>query len=341
MFESLHLLTVSIHLDKRYISMALFYNHDTQDSHQPKGFVPSSVDKLLFADAEGWGRRSEILEELRSGFHWYVDVRTMWYATADSPSSTTLSVSHSQRNGYTYVHGLNPPALPDAIQYNVPVSPAEEMGTAQAGDRVVEISNEPVVEDDRPATTTPSIVIDSEHFHAGTQLTQILETKKPVITPAPTSKPSGNPFLDHDPQLGSSAQENATATMRTMTNASQVHDSIGTQSSNIPGMMKALKGMMLPVNMTQGDTQPQDNPYASRPCSESTESPTRSGSYLLTTVVGTKPALLQSVAQKLDRAKPNLRQTARQLAKLSGSKKTTDVILCQCSYSKEEGAMVR
>jgi len=49
--------------------MALFYVEDSKTEYQAKGFVPSTVDKLMFAQAEGWITRSKALPELGSLFH--------------------------------------------------------------------------------------------------------------------------------------------------------------------------------------------------------------------------------------------------------------------------------
>ena len=51
--------------------MELFYVPDIEKEYKPKGWVPSTMDKLLFAHAEGWQKHTETLEELGSLFHRY------------------------------------------------------------------------------------------------------------------------------------------------------------------------------------------------------------------------------------------------------------------------------
>ena len=53
--------------------MALFYVHETDMRNRPKGFVPNALEPLLFAEAEGWERRTEHMQDLPTGFHRYED----------------------------------------------------------------------------------------------------------------------------------------------------------------------------------------------------------------------------------------------------------------------------
>ena len=48
--------------------MALVYVHDNGKLNQPKGFIPNTTEHL-FAEAEGWEKRSEVFKELQSGHH--------------------------------------------------------------------------------------------------------------------------------------------------------------------------------------------------------------------------------------------------------------------------------
>ena len=52
--------------------MALFYVQETESKNKPKGFVPNNLEPLLFAEAEGWEKRTEQVQDLQSGYHKYV-----------------------------------------------------------------------------------------------------------------------------------------------------------------------------------------------------------------------------------------------------------------------------
>lgn len=49
--------------------MALVYMNAVDDQDHPDGFVPQITSPILFAEAEGWDRRTETIGELQSGFH--------------------------------------------------------------------------------------------------------------------------------------------------------------------------------------------------------------------------------------------------------------------------------
>ena len=59
-------------LEKRYISMALFYRDDPAKPQKPKGFVTGTTDVFYFANADGWEKRTKVLNDLHSGFHQYI-----------------------------------------------------------------------------------------------------------------------------------------------------------------------------------------------------------------------------------------------------------------------------
>ncbi|KAF2770537.1 hypothetical protein EJ03DRAFT_335497 [Teratosphaeria nubilosa] len=129
--------------------------------------------------------------------------------------------------------------------------------------------------------------------------------------------------------------------------ATQLLDSMNTQSSNVHGMKQAFDHMMHPETNTQGDTQMQPPPA---PYTETTVSPGR------TTVSpaksldsnamasGVKAVLLTPEAKRLERAKSRLSKTGRQSAKDGGwtrkKGQKDEPVNCRCGHHKEENDMV-
>ena len=58
-----------LHTETRFISMELFYVPDIRKEYKPKGWMPGTTDKLRFARAEGWEKRTETLQQLSSTYH--------------------------------------------------------------------------------------------------------------------------------------------------------------------------------------------------------------------------------------------------------------------------------
>jgi hypothetical protein len=57
-------------LEKRFVSMALFYTQDGEKQYQPKGFEPSTIGGLRFPVADGWEKHTKKLkDEIHSAFH--------------------------------------------------------------------------------------------------------------------------------------------------------------------------------------------------------------------------------------------------------------------------------
>lgn len=201
-------------------------------------------------------------------------------------------------------------------------------------------------EDDRLATTTPSTVVDSEDARESARPVQnIKEKEQGMITPVPTSDTIVLAVAPHDVQQHMPIEDIAAIKKAKQTQLSQLSEGFNTQSSNIPEMKYALKTMMQPEHITQGDTQTQWFPLPPR--TESTEAPELGDESPARTteppspVKGTKPVLSQSVAKVLEDTKSDLRQAALKLAKEEGSrKKASDLILCHCECTQEEGDMV-
>lgn len=115
------------------------------------------------------------------------------------------------------------------------------------------------------------------------------------------------------------------------------------QPSLIPQMQHALRGMMLPEEISQGDTQAFGHASASLGAGNTFEtrrassrsggaSPQPEDTYRLTT----------NRARAIKSKQRSLRDTARRLAVEVGSRtKSGNIILCQCGHAKEEGDMVQ
>ena len=241
------------------------------------------------------------------------------------------------------VPGLPPLAFPEALEYNGAIDFPQLPITA------VEAADETQTEADQAVTTTPATIIENE----STEQDQVPAKKhkdkqRAVMTPAPTSDSLDKALAEQRVHVDSQTQESSTWPKLTRLNASQMDESLNTQTSNIPEMKKALKTMMQPEHLTQGDTQIQIQAIPPRARSEISGSPARSNvspskmTELDSPVKGDKPLLSQSVAKQLESSKYTLRQRARQLAKASGSKKNnSDFVVCQCGCTDDEGDMVR
>ena len=210
---------------------------------------------------------------------------------------------------------------------------------SQAGIHDADPHNEKV----RQTTTTlPATVDTDDNAHGMEKQTQRAnEAKSGMLSLLSTSDLS----VDAAAAPRSHVPGNALVERLKQARSSQADETFDTQSSNVPGMKKALTAMMLPEVITQGDTQTQQFPP--QPPSESAEGPNFDDLSPLhketpeTPFRRDKPALSQFAAQVLENAKPELRQIALALAiAKSSTKKTSDLILCQCGYDRDEGDMV-
>lgn len=113
------------------------------------------------------------------------------------------------------------------------------------------------------------------------------------------------------------------------------HESLDTQSSNVPRMKSAFDDMLQPERMTQGDTQTQAPPRAPR-----------AGTRSLTTPAAKLPSdgkltLLPGVAAGLKSEKAKLYRTATRLvAPKQKRNQPEDVVLCQCQQDGRDRDMV-
>lgn len=197
------------------------------------------------------------------------------------------------------------------------------MKTYQSSSTTTAVADKPQLGGAEIRSTTPSTVIDDESSRGEDFPSAKMEaTTISLITPVATSEAT-NILADRVANPTNKATSHA---LSKSTKESQLHDSLDTQSSNIPQMRKALGAMMLPESITQGDTQ-----VDSHSNDAELSSPPKS----------TRPALSQAVAKQLNNAKSDLRQTARCLAKATKSKKkNSELVVCQCGHAKDEGDMV-
>lgn len=113
------------------------------------------------------------------------------------------------------------------------------------------------------------------------------------------------------------------------------HESLDTQSSNVPRMKSAFDDMLQPERMTQGDTQTQAPPRAPR-----------AGTRSLTTPAAKLPSdgkltLLPGVAAGLKSEKAKLYRTATRLvAPKQKRNQPEDVVLCQCQQDGRDRDML-
>ncbi|KAK3724805.1 hypothetical protein LTR37_000853 [Vermiconidia calcicola] len=306
--------------EKRYISMALFYVHDTAMNDRPQGFVPNNTPTLFFAEAEGWEKREEQVTDLGAGFH-----------------SAALNITYLKPVSYSWFPGVQVPTIPQDLQYN-PLLAINDRAGKPVFDGSVETSGDEACAGPDDPTTTPSTVVDNVTASQEVQLVKELhEATYAAITPAPTSDQVPLATFRPGSQSDHSAAYDFPPSIPTQRLLSQVADSYNTQSSNIPEMKKALKAMMQPEHLTQGDTQTQA--LLPPPLSESA-SPTRTD--VSSPTKDDKPLLSQSVTKRLDAVRTELREKARCLAKaeVTNRKKDDDLILCQCGYAEDEGDMV-
>ena len=119
-----------------------------------------------------------------------------------------------------------------------------------------------------------------------------------------------------------------------------------TQSSQVPEMTDALRGMMHPERNTQGDTQSQYPVLMPPPGSVTATPTTRYGSPSKMTDFGTPAnregfSLLAHTQQNIEKRAKILKKDVQELAQEVGSRtQSGQIILCQCGHAKLEGDMV-
>ncbi|KAK4545923.1 hypothetical protein LTR36_002487 [Oleoguttula mirabilis] len=315
--------------EKRFISMEVFYVPDLKKQYRPQGWVASTSDKLLFAQAEGWETYTETLKELSSHFH-------------RSTLKVTSLIQPTKRALARHV----PTAFPKLLEYGPSYSKQADIDMLEESPRVVEMADGPPSDRSHTDIVTPSTVVQEAIKPADGVVQGRRKTVKDLNpTPAPTSDPPLTAAPSQEPRPDSSTQFVHPSTDAVASFPSQLEDSLNTQASNVRNMKKVLKDMMLPEQISQGDTQTQALPHLPT-LSESTESPSRytvspSKLPIAEPTVRDKPALSPTKASELERDQRRLRQHAHDLAKRKGRKtKNGEVVLCQCGYMEEEDGMV-
>ena len=323
--------------EKRFLSMALFYNNDVLKANVPSGFMPGATDNLLFAQSEGWEKRTDTLNKLTAGFH-----------------DTTIKVSHLQpsiRKGAL----SGPVSFPEALEYNIATAKTNDIDMDESTGRAVDVSEEAHTEAGATEDRTPSTIIEESNMLQAPKEAKRKQTNGQVITPLPTSDPqetfstTSQDVVDAPaPESASVLKGAASRKATTQLSISQIEDSFNTQASQIADMKGALNAMMHPERITQGETQTQQLAKGHAAVSEATQTPSGNGDSPSKTtesaspVKGSRPALSQHKANNIMAQKKSLRNVAHQLAQKAGSRtKSGQIILCQCGYAKEEGDMVQ
>ena len=264
-------------------------------------------------------------------------------------SSTCLKISYLQQESFKYhkgFAGLRPPPFPETVQYSIAIDPDKEVDWIESSGALINGAAASSADEDRPAATSVSGVVTAKRAEEElTQPQKPVHDNSAIPTPAPTSDAPAQTVLRQRPPSTYQTKPGTSLAMPREADASQLDDTLNTQSSNIPEMKEALRAMMQPEHITQGDTQTQWFPPSTH--SEGTETSDLSDVSPLkdtaapSPVRGAKLVLSQSVAKVLANAKPDLRRNAHQLATAgSKSKVASEVILCQCGHNEDEDDMV-
>lgn len=252
-----------------------------------------------------------------------------------------------QQPGKRAYSKLFPGAFPKTFRFEAPNSKYDDMMVSNGDTKTTQGNDKPLsavphVRD----SATPSTVVDGKTEAGNIDLLQYADKLcQSLVTPLPTSgAPAANLEMQKSPCMA--AVEGPGGIVETF--ASQLDNSLNTQSSNVPMMRAALQNMMHAEHLTQGDTQTQSllHPRLQAP-SETTASPSRADELTpdaqcaLSSTGLAKAALSPTKATELQKERHSLQQKALKAVR-KGSKKAkkSEVILCQCGYGKEEGEMV-
>ncbi|KAK1822511.1 hypothetical protein LTR12_003074 [Friedmanniomyces endolithicus] len=292
----------------RFISMELFYVLGCEEQHRAVEFVPGTGAILSFPEAEGWEKESETLPELSAQFH------------GSSLRVTSLVPTGDRHQPVALQH-----ALPEACRYTLMATKLDLISYANATLPASRSNQEsPTAASGTVATITPSTIAEKAH----TEFTAA--------------------------GIAQSSQENATFGMgqvesdHSIASAPSQYDSVDTQSATTLAMTTAVRDMMRPEPITQGDTQThtsihlQPSTLSMSPGTpdRTTASPRESSTLAACSPV--KPALSPMKAQKLNKDRSRLQQQALALVKQAGSKsRKGHAVWCQCGHQKEEGDMVQ
>ncbi|KAM3416644.1 Meiosis-specific protein hop1 [Cercospora zeina] len=304
--------------EKRYVSMALFYPEDCEE-FKATGFEPASLSEILFAQADGWEKYTERLNDIQSAFH-----------------STSLKVSHLDQPAHCGLpHVVEYPRLPSRLTYTMDQTREAEIAEMlgfQLGDNATAERSPSTIYSEGVATAecTPSTVFldDDRTTSAAAEIT--------IATPAPTAAqvegllPSGSPpLLQESPRQPS-------LFVNTM-----LPDTVGTQSGDVPEMKAGLQGMLKPEHLSQGDTQTQALLRPPIVDASGFEQSNPSAPLSASSTTSSKLLLLPNVAHQLESTKAKLKEKALRIVNAGPSKrKLGQVVLCQCGHAEKENDMI-
>ncbi|PIA94498.1 hypothetical protein CB0940_08124 [Cercospora beticola] len=310
--------------EKRYVSMALFYPEDCKDV-KAAGFAPSNLSKILFAQADGWEKTTERLDDVHSAYH-----------------SASLKVSHLvQPNLRGLAHIVEQPRIPSSLVYTIAGTRETELADmlgARPDDTVAKV----------PSTIgrTPSTVFADEGPMTGRTASTMVHDGAPDVlaaaktsmaTPAPTSALANRPLESESP-----SGFQPTPAQPSLLAKPILSESVDTQSSDVPEMKAGLQVMLKPEHLSQGDTQTQALLRPLVASSSNLGNRNVSAGPLANSSTGAKLVLLPDVARQLKSTKTKLKQKALRIAGVKTLKKTHgDVVLCQCSHAEEENELIQ
>lgn len=121
---------------KRFLTMRLFYTNDTRKPPKLPGWLPSSSDRVFFAECHGWEKRVQKLQALDSGFY-----------------SSSLKIDHLQPIGEDAERskpGYEPPVFPESLHFKQPLQEPDKANIMAPRDRILSIieSLEPSADDE-------------------------------------------------------------------------------------------------------------------------------------------------------------------------------------------------
>ncbi|KAI5361915.1 Putative HORMA domain, Zinc finger, FYVE/PHD-type, Zinc finger, RING/FYVE/PHD-type [Septoria linicola] len=292
--------------EQRFISMALFYPEDSNDI-KLRGFEASTIEQLLFAQAEGWEKNTLKFDEVQSAFH-----------------SASLRVTHLEHPVFRGLSSIAEPArIPSRLEY-VPDQSRES--------EIVDMLESPAaVSSEKTPTTlgrTPSTVFPEE--------TTAADPETFVATPAPTSTLPAQVDEEDEQRI-----EETVPMQNSRVTSLILPESIDTQASDAPRMKSALQHMLRPEHISQGDTQTQALGQASKGIEATPSVHNRFATPLIRASASVKLLLLPEVLGRLKERKSELRLKALKLAGVTVAKaKKIDVVLCQCGHAEEEDDMI-
>ncbi|KAF7189549.1 HORMA domain-containing protein 1 [Pseudocercospora fuligena] len=302
--------------DDRYVSMALFLRTETGPDFQPEGgFELNNTTKLVFGLADGWEKKLRKFDDLSSAFH-----------------TTAFTIAHLHNTTIGPLASVAEPVrIPSQLQYREDEEETDLFSEPESEEAVAADASTivPSTVGRTPALTMPDTDQSTVHSVKKSHFSNL-------ITPAPTSDAAAKlrSTSVRQPSFESVAQQHVTAPA-----ASQPVD---TQASNVPRMRGALRQMVIPDHLTQGDTQTQHLQDAKLLNEAASDSPHLSTHSSVPDPRSAKVILLPNVMQQLNSEKVKLQDAARKLAKISKSRaKKGDVVLCQCGIKQEQAAMVQ